>query len=77
MPLADYVALYSTESRKRVLDEDYFSRSRPRQSQERGEALRRLRKEKSDEGERRLLRLAQKEKGCTLLTFNVLEAVGY
>lgn len=44
MPLADYVALYSTESRKRVLDEDYFSRWRPRQSQERKEALRRRRK---------------------------------
>ncbi len=42
MPLADYVALFSTESRKHMLDGDYLSKWRPRRRQELDEVLRHL-----------------------------------
>ena len=41
-PLADWVAIFSTEGRKHLLDPDYVSKWRPRRGQEREEVLRRL-----------------------------------
>lgn len=39
MPLADWVAVFSTEGRRHLLDADYISAWRPRRMQERDEVL--------------------------------------
>ena len=42
MPLADWMAIFSTEGRKHLLDGDYISVWRPKRVQERDEVLARL-----------------------------------
>ncbi len=42
MPLADWLAIFSTEGRKHLLDADYITVWRPRRGQERDEVMARL-----------------------------------
>lgn len=42
LPLADWIAVFSTEGRRHLLDADYISAWRPRRAQERQEVLARL-----------------------------------
>jgi len=42
MPLADWLAIFSTEGRKHVLDADFISSWRPKRGQERDEVFARL-----------------------------------
>jgi len=42
MPLADWMAVFSTEGRRHLLDADYISVWRPRRVQEREEVMARL-----------------------------------
>ena len=42
MPLAEWIAVFSTEGRRHLLDADYISNWRPRRGEERAEVLRRL-----------------------------------
>ncbi len=42
MPLSDWLAIFSTEGRKHLLDADYIFAWRPKRGQERDEVLARL-----------------------------------
>ena len=42
MPLADWLAVFSTEGRRHLLDADYISNWRPRRGEERAEVMGRL-----------------------------------